>query len=98
MTELWIDPVLRYGVWSDLNEIWLGATALEFALKYVQTTQTWRLMDINTYNFAQLVLTDFKISEAYWWCVFITPCVYRLIDSSTEQWTGRIFLFFLYNL
>ena len=55
-------------------------------------------MDLNTYNFAQLVLTEFKISEAYWSYIFITPCIYRLMDSSTEQWNFRIFLISLFNL
>jgi len=98
MTELRINSILLYGAWNELNQNLLRAIALEFALNYVQTTETWCLKDLNTYNFAQLVLTDFKISEAYWRYVFITPCIYRLIDSSTEEWTGRIFLIFIYNL
>jgi len=98
MAELSINPLLRYGVWSDLNQIRLRAIALEFALNYVQTTKTWCLMDLSTYNCAQLVLRELKIFEAYWRCVFIAPCIYRLIDSSTEQWTCRIFKIILYNL
>ena len=98
MTEIRINPLLLYGAWSDLNQIWFRATALEFALNCVQTTKTCCLMELNTYNFASLFFTEFKISEAYWRYIFITPFIYRLIDSSTEQWTCRIFLILLYNL
>jgi len=98
MTELRTNPVLLYGAWSDLNQNILRAIALESGLNYVQTAEIWRLKDLNTYNFAQSVLTEFKISEAYWRNVFITPCICRPIDSSTEQWTGRIFKIFIYNL
>ena len=98
MAELSINPLLRYGVWSDLNQIRPRAIAQEFALNYVQTTKTWCLMDLCTYNCAQLVVTELKISEAYWRYVFIAPCIYRLIDSSTEHWTCRILLILIYNL
>jgi len=98
MTEIRINPILLYGASSDLNQKFLMATALEFALNFVETTETWCLKDKNTYKFAQLVLRKFNISEAYCSYVFNTPCIYRLIDSSTEKLTGRIFLTLIYNL
>jgi hypothetical protein len=98
MTELRINAVLLYDVWSELNQIWLRATALEFDLNYFQTIKTCCLMDLHTYNLAHLMLSEFKTSESFWRYIFITPCIYRLIDSSTEQYTVQMFLIFCYDV
>jgi hypothetical protein len=98
MKEIRINGVLRNGAWSELNQIWLRAIALEFALNYVQKTKPWCLIDLNTYNCAQFVLTEMKIFEACWRYVYIARSIYRLIDSLTEQWNCRTFKILLYNL
>jgi hypothetical protein len=55
-------------------------------------------MGLNTWKLTQLVLREFTISEAYRKYGFITPCIYRLIDSFTKQRSCRVFLMFLYKL